>query len=75
MKTTNETGQFRYNDAGERFKAINKIFFLGMTFLYIMFAVYLIMRGAMGSLSKTFVGANVAIVAIFILVNITKNVI
>ena len=70
MKTTNETGQFRYNDTGERFKAINKIFFLGMTFLYIMFAVYLIMRGAMGSLSKTFVGANVAIVAIFILVNI-----
>ena len=34
MKTTKEN-QFRYNKPEERYKSINTIFFIGMTFLYL----------------------------------------
>ena len=70
MKTTNEVNQFRYNDAEERFKSINKIFFLGLTFLYIMFASYLLIRTFSGDIHKAFSLSNLGIVVVFSIINI-----
>ena len=62
--------QFRYNDMGERYKTLNKIYFIGMTLLYMMFAVYLVMRALLGDIHKAFAWSNLAIVAVFMMVNI-----
>ena len=51
MKDTNEK-QFLYNDIKERYKLVNKIYFIAMNIMYLMFAVYLVMRVGMGSISK-----------------------
>lgn len=69
MKETNGK-QFRYNDMGERYKTLNKIYFIGMTLLYLMFAIYLVMRALMGDIHKAFAWANLIIVIIFSIVNI-----
>ena len=68
MREANEK-QFRYNDMGERYKSLNKIYFIGMTFLYLMFAVYLV-RILSDGMNKIFVWSNLGIVAVFFLVNL-----
>ena len=73
MRDTNEK-KFRYNDMGERYKVLNKIYFIGMTLLYLMFATYLVMRALMGDINKAFAWANLAIVIIFSVVNIVMYV-
>ena len=62
--------QFRYNDIEERYKTLNKIYFIGMVFLYLMFTVYLVMRGLLGDIHKAFAWSNLGIVAVFFLVNV-----
>ena len=73
MRDTNEK-KFRYNDMGERYKVLNKIYFIGMTLLYLMFATYLVMRALMGDINKAFAWANLAIVIVFSVVNIVMYV-
>lgn len=70
MKATNETNQFRYTDSGERLKSINKIFFLGLSFLYIMIAAYLLIRTFMGDIHKAFSFSNLGIVLVFSIINV-----
>ena len=69
MREANEK-QFRYNDMGERYKTLNKIYFIGMTLLYLMFVAYLVMRALLGDIHKAFAWSNLAIVAVFLTVNI-----
>lgn len=69
MREANEK-QFRYNNMEERYKTLNKIYFIGMTLLYLMFAVYLTMRALLGDIHKAFAWSNLAIVAVFFVVNI-----
>ncbi|MBQ8278365.1 MAG: chemotaxis protein [Roseburia sp.] len=69
MKDTNEK-QFRYNDIGERYKSVNRIYFIAMMVLYSLFAIYLVMRALMGDINKAFAWANLAIVAVFVVVNL-----
>ena len=68
MKDTNEK-QFLYNDIKERYKLVNKIYFIAMNVMYLMFAVYLLMRVGMGSISKGFAFTNLTIVIVFMIVN------
>lgn len=68
MKDTNEK-QFLYNDIKERYKLVNKIYFIAMNVMSLMFAVYLVMRVGMGSISKGFAFANLAIVSVFMIIN------
>ena len=69
MKDTNEK-QFRYNDHKERMKLVNKIYFIAMNILYVMFAIYLVMRVSMGSLNPAFAFSNLAVVIAFVIVNV-----
>lgn len=68
MKDTNEK-KFLYNDVKERYKLVNKIYFIAMNVLYVMFAVYLLMRTFLGDIHKGFAGANLMIVAVFAIIN------
>ena len=69
MKET-EAKKFRYNDPDERYKALNKFYFIGMNALYFMFIAYLLLRSTFGDLNKIFAYANLAIVVAFELVNL-----
>ncbi|MBR5127331.1 MAG: chemotaxis protein [Roseburia sp.] len=70
MKTTKEKQQFLYNDIGERYKAVNRIYFIAMLVMYTMFAVYLILRALVGDINKIFAWANLGIVATFVIANL-----
>ncbi len=69
MKETKEK-EFLYNDMSERYKVINKIYFIGMTALYLMFGAYLLMRFFVGDINKTFAMANLVTVVLFMLINV-----
>ena len=62
--------KFRYNDIGERYKAVNKIYFIAMMVLYIIFALYLVMRALMGDTHKAFAWSNLAFVVVFTIANL-----
>ena len=62
--------KFCYNDENERYRSLNKFYFIGMNALYAMFAAYLFMRSSFGDLNKLFAYVNLAIVFVFELVNI-----
>ena len=71
MKEKNTTEKkFRYNDENERYKSLNKFYFIGMNALYGMFAAYLLMRSTWGDLNKIFAYVNLAIVLVFEAVNL-----
>lgn len=70
MKITKDEKKFLYNDIAERYKVVNRIYFIAMMVMYFMFAVYLIMRTMLGDINKAFAGANLGIVIVFVLVNI-----
>ncbi len=69
MKVTKEENRFRYNDIGERYKAVNGLYFIAMLVLYFMFATYLVMRALMGDINKSFAWANLGIVIVFVIAN------
>lgn len=69
MKETVEK-KFRYTDANERYKSVNKFYFIGMNALYIMFIAFLLVRSGNGNLNKTFAYVNVGIVVAFAAVNL-----
>lgn len=62
--------KFRYNDIGERYKAVNRIYFIAMMVLYIIFALYLVMRALMGDIHKAFAWSNLAFVVVFTIANL-----
>ena len=68
----NVSKKFRYNDENERYRSLNKFYFIGMNALYVMFAAYLIMRATFGDLNKLFAYVNLAIVIVFEIVNIVS---
>lgn len=68
MKETNDK-KFRYNDIGERYKAVNRIYFIAMLVLYFMFAIYLVMRALMGDINKIFAWVNLGVVIVFVIAN------
>ena len=70
MKTTKENNQFLYNDIGERYKALNRIYFIAMLVMYTMFAVYLVLRASLGDINKIFAGVNLGVVVAFVIANI-----
>jgi len=69
MKTTKEEKQFLYNDIGERYKAVNRIYFIAMLVMYLMFAVYLLLRALVGDINKIFAWVNLGIVVVFVIAN------
>lgn len=69
MKET-EVKKFRYNDENERYKSLNKFYFIGMNALYFMFLLYLFMRSSFGDLHKVFAYSNMAIVAVLEVINL-----
>ena len=68
----NVSKKFRYNDEDERYRSLNKFYFIGMNALYVMFAAYLLMRATFGDLNKLFAYVNLAIVVVFEIVNIVS---
>lgn len=62
--------KFRYTDENERYKSVNKFYFIGMNALYAMFIAYLLMRAFFGDLNKTFAFVNLVIVLAFEAVNL-----
>lgn len=62
--------KFRYTDENERYKSVNRFYFIGMNALYVMFIAYLLMRANFGNLNATFAYAIVAIVAVCEVVNL-----
>lgn len=62
--------KFRYNDENERYYSLNKIYFIGMSALYVMFVAYLLVRAMSNDLNKIFAFVNLAIVVVLELVNI-----
>jgi len=69
MKET-VSNNFRYTDENERYKSVNRFYFIGMNALYGMFIAYLMLRANVGSLNKTFAYVNVGIVLVFEAVNL-----
>lgn len=69
MKETG-TKKFRYTDENERYKSVNRFYFIGMNALYAMFIAYLLMRTFFGDLNKVFAFANLVIVLAFEVVNV-----
>lgn len=69
MKET-EGKYFRYTDENERYKSVNRFYFIGMNALYVMFLIYLLLRANVGNLNKTFAYVNVGIVLAFEVVNL-----
>ncbi len=70
MKATKDEKKFLYNDIGERYKAVNRIYFIAMLVMYFMFAVYLVLRALVGDINKIFAWSNLSIVAVFVIANI-----
>ena len=62
--------KFRYTDERERYKSVNKFYFIGMNALYAMFIAYLFVTSNNGALNKVFAYANIGIVLAFEVVNI-----
>ena len=62
--------KFRYTDENERYKSVNKFYFIGMNALYAMFIAYLLMRSTFGDLNKLFAYVNLVIVLAFEAVNL-----
>lgn len=65
-----EKNKFLYNDSGERYKVLNRIYFIAMMVLYLMFITYLVLRTLMGDINKMFAYANLVIVVGFVIANI-----
>ena len=74
MKATKDEKKFLYNDIGERYKAVNRIYFIAMLVMYFMFAVYLVLRALVGDINKIFAWSNLSIVAVFVIANIVMYV-
>ena len=62
--------KFRYTDENERYKSVNKFYFIGMNALYIMFIAYLLMRSTFGNLNKVFAYSIVATVLVCEVINL-----
>ena len=62
--------KFRYTDENERYKSVNRFYFIGMNALYAMFVIYLLMRTNFGDLNKVFAYVNLGIVFVFEIINI-----
>ena len=64
--------KFRYNNEAERYKSINRFYFIGLTALYVLIALFLVMKSSFGTLNKVVAYANLALVVIFEIVNIIQ---
>ncbi len=69
MKET-EAKKFRYNEEDERYKSLNRFYFIGMNALYAMFLAYLLLRSMWGDINKVVAYANIALVLVFEAVNL-----
>ena len=70
IRKEEEGMKFRYTDENERYKSVNRFYFIGMNALYGMFVAYLLMRANFGDLNKIFAYVNIGIVFVFEIVNI-----
>lgn len=61
--------KFRYTDENERYKSVNRFYFIGMNVLYVMCIVYLFMRSNFGDLNKVFAYVNIGLVLVFEVIN------
>ena len=62
--------KFLYTDENERYKSVNKFYFIGMNALYVMFIAYLIMRANFGDLNKSFAYVITGSVVVLLIVNL-----
>ena len=71
MNPNNEKN-FRFNNLEERFKALNRILFIGIVALFLMFILYLVMKLTFSTeyFPKSFGYVNIALCAIFLIADI-----
>lgn len=69
MKDT-VVSKFLYTDENERYKAVNRFYFIGMNALYIMFIAYLVMKANFANLNQTFAYVVSASAVVLLLVNL-----
>ncbi len=61
---------FRYNNIDERFKVLNRIYFIGLLALFGMFYLYIVLKVFSGTIPYSFAVANLVICTGFLLTNI-----
>lgn len=71
-KTDSKAKKFRYNDEVERFKSINRFYFIGLTALYGMIVAFLVMKVSLGNLNPIIAYANVGLAVVFEIANIVQ---
>ena len=69
MGEAHET-KYRYNDLGERYKRINKIYVLAMSCLWLMYIAYLLLKLANRALQPIIVYANLVLIIIYLIGNL-----
>ena len=69
MGEAHET-KYRYNDLGERYKRINKIYVLAMSCLWLMYIAYLLLKLANRALQPIIVYANLVLILIYLIGNL-----
>ena len=69
MGEAHET-KYRYNDLGERYKRINKIYVLAMSCLWLMYVAYLLLKLANRALQPIIVYANLVLIIIYLIGNL-----
>ncbi len=61
--------KFLYTDENERYKSVNKFYFIGMNALYAMFIAYLVMKANFGNLNSTFAYTVSGLTVVFLITN------
>ncbi len=62
--------KFLYTDENERYKSVNKFYFIGMNALYVMFIGYLVMKANFGGLNKMFAYCISGLTVVLLIVNL-----
>ena len=62
--------KFLYTDENERYKSVNKFYFIGMNALYVMFIGYLVMKANFGDLNKMFAYGVSGLTIVLLIVNL-----
>ena len=57
--------KYRFNSVEERYRKMNKIYILAMTCLWVLYTMYLLMKGAVSDIAPIVVYANLILVIIF----------
>lgn len=69
MDEKSNTNQYRFNEVGERYRKMNKVFIIATSCLWVMFAIYLLFKLAVSSIAVPTAYGNLLFVVVFAVVN------